>query len=195
VAALDVHRFRSVEGPKSGPAVYYQVVEEGAGGPLLRGSYQPGMESVEMGVDVPQALRQRVRFLRWRWRARAFPVGGDECRPGLGDSAGSVSLGFKRGLKWYVLKYVWSSVSKLGAICDLKRRPFFERDTVILESGGETLQWREETVDLRKAFRDHFENGNAKAQVPDFVGLAVMSDGDQTHSESGADFASFELLE
>ena len=195
LALLDVHRFQSVEGPKSGPAVYYTVVEGGSEGSLLRGDYRPGMESVEMGVEVPEALRQKVRFLRWRWRAHAFPEGGDECVPGKGDSAASVSVGFKRGLKWYVLKYAWSGVSPLGAVCDRKRTLFLARDTIILESGGETGEWLTETIDLKKAFRDHFEKGDPSAEVPNLMGLAVMSDGDQTHSPSGADFAGFELLE
>jgi hypothetical protein len=195
LGTLDVHQFHSVDGPKSGPQVYYTVVDGGPDEPLLRGNYRPGMESVEMGVEVPDALRHKVRALRWRWRARAFPDQGDECRPGKGDSAASVSVGFKRGLKWYVIKYVWSSVGPKGAVCDQKRNLFLARDTVVLESGGETQVWKEEEVDLRRAFREHFEKGDPHAEVPDPVGLAVMSDGDQTHSASGADFASFELLE
>ena len=83
-APLDIRAFHPVEGPTSGPAVYYRVVDE-PGGPFLRGSYRPGLESVTMGTEVPEALRQRARRLRWRWRAQAFPNHGDECRPGSGD--------------------------------------------------------------------------------------------------------------
>jgi Protein of unknown function (DUF3047) len=192
VTRLDVRAFRSVEGPSSGPEVYYQVVEEGDT-TMLRGSYRPGMDSVVMGVEIPESLRGRVRRIRWRWRAREFPVGGDECR-GPGDSAASVNVAFKRGLRWYVLKYVWSPLSPLGAVCDRKRTLLLVRDTIVLESGGKPGTWLKEVVDVRQAFIDHFAKGDPSADVPDLVGIGVMSDGDQTRSFSGADWADFEIV-
>ena len=194
VSTLDIRAFRPVEGPSSGPAVYYQVIEDPEG-TLLRGHYRPGMESVSMGIEIPDAARQSVRRVRWRWRARVFPTGGDECRPGKGDSAASVSFAFKRGLKWYVLKYVWSSLSRLGAVCDSKRSMFMARDTIVLESGGAPGTWLVEVVDVRRAFIEHFARGDRHADVPDLVGIGVMTDGDQTSSEAAADWADFEVLQ
>ncbi len=191
--ALDVHAFRPVEGPSSGPAVYYHVVEASEG-PLLRGEYRPGLETVTMGIEVPEALRQRTRRVGWSWRARAFPAGGDECTPGRGDSAASVIVAFKRGLKWYVLKYVWSTVAPRGAVCDRKRTLLLARDTIVLESGGATGTWLHEAVDVQRAFVEHFAGGDPRAEVPDLVGVAVLTDGDQTTSESSADWRGFELL-
>ncbi len=193
VATLDVRSFRSVEGPDSGPAVYYQVVDEG-GARMLRGTYRPGMESVVMGIEVPEPLRGQARRLKWRWRARAFPKGGNECRGGFGDSAASVMVTFKRGITWYVLKYVWSPAAPLGAVCDRKRSLLLVRDTIVLESGGRTGSWLTEVVDVRQAFIDHFARGNPEADVPNLVGVGVMTDGDQTHAESGADWADFEIV-
>jgi hypothetical protein len=191
VASLDPAAFRPVEGPSSGPAVYYRVVDEG-GVKMLRGTYRPGMESVVMGVEVPEELRGRARRLKWRWRARAFPVGGDECR-GPGDSAASVLVTFKRGLKWYILKYVWSTAAPLGAVCDQRRTLLLARDTIVLESGGRPGTWLTEVVDIRRAFIDHFEHGDLRADVPDLVGVGVMTDGDQSRSESGADWADLQI--
>jgi DUF3047 family protein len=190
--ALDVHAFRPVEGPSSGPEVYYEIVERDDGS-MLRGSYRPGMQSVTMGIPVPPHLARRARLLRWSWRARAFPDRGDECRDGRGDSAASVSLAFKRGLKWYILKYVWSSVAPLGAVCDRKRTLLLARDAIVLESGGSPGTMRREVVDVRRAFIDHFAGGDPSAEIPDLVGIGVMTDGDQTRSESGADWTDFEL--
>jgi Protein of unknown function (DUF3047) len=189
---LDVRAFRPVEGPSSGPEVYYDVVEQPEGA-LLQGRYRPGMQSVTMGIPVPDHLTRRVRRVRWSWRARAFPERGDECREGRGDSAASVSLAFKRGLKWYVLKYVWSSVSRLGAVCDRKRTLLLARDTIVLERGGAPGTTRREVVDVRRAFIDHFAGGDERAEVPDLVGIGLMTDGDQTRSESGAEWMGFEL--
>jgi hypothetical protein len=192
VATIDVRSFRSVEGPSSGPAVYYQVIEE-LEGPFIRASYRPGLESVTMGIEVPESLREKAKRLRWRWRAQAFPAGGNECG-GPGDSAASVYATFKRGLKWYILKYAWSSVGHRGSVCDPKRNLFLARDTVILESGGETGVWVDEEIDVRSEFRRHFAGGRPDADVPDLVGVGIMSDGDQTNSESSADYTRFEIV-
>ncbi len=190
---VDLRDFRPVEGPNSGPAVYYHVVTT-AEATLLRGEYRPGMETVTMGIEVPESLRQKITRVRWSWRVRAFPRGGDECTPGKGDSAASVSLAFKRGLKWYVLKYVWSTTGPLGAVCDRKRTLLLARDTIVLESGGTAGPWLRELVDVKRAFIDHFADGDPHADIPDLVGVAVMTDGDQTRSESSADWTGIELL-
>ena len=89
-----------------------------------------------LGAEVPEALRQHTRRVRWKWRAQVLPKGGDECKEGLGDSAAVVYVSWKRGLKWYSIKYVWSSVSEKGQICSQKRNLFVVQDTVILESGA-----------------------------------------------------------
>lgn len=192
-AALDVRAFRPVEGPPSGPAVYYRVFEE-RDGTVLRGAYEPGMQSVTMGIELPEQLRSRARVVRWAWRARVVPERGDECRGGLGDSAASVSIAFKRGMKWYILKYVWSGASPLGAVCDRKRSIFLARDTIVLERGDPRDEWVDEVVDIRRAFVDHFADGDRSAEVPDLVGIGIATDGDQTASESGAEWARFEVL-
>ncbi len=193
VAPLEVKAFRPAEGPRSGPAVYYQIVEDSTG-PFIQGRYRPGMETVAMAIEVPEALRQKARRLRWRWRAEAFPAGGDECRPGYGDSAASVYAAFKRGLKWYILRFVWSSVGHRGAVCDPKRGLLLARDTIVLRSGGAPGTWHEEEIDLRREFRRHFAGTRGEVEVPDFVGVGLMTDGDQTNSESAADYAGFEVL-
>ncbi len=189
---LDVHAFHPVEGPSSGPAVYYRVVDE-PDGTVLSGGYEPGMQSVTMGVELPERLRH-VRFVRWQWRARAVPEEGDECQPGRGDSAASVSLAFRRGLKWYILKFVWSGNSPLGAVCGRTRSPFLARDTIVLERGAARSSWLREVIDVHQAFIDHFAGGDPGADVPDLVGIGVMTDGDQTSSASAADWSGFELV-
>jgi hypothetical protein len=62
-----------------------------------------------------------------------------------------------------------------------------------LRSGGPVGVWQNEEIDLRADFRKHFENGDTSASVPDFVGVGIMTDGDQTMSESSADFGTFTL--
>jgi hypothetical protein len=174
----------------SGSDLYYVQVHDPAT-PFLRARYLPPMKTTIMGWETPEDARATARTLRWKWRAEALPVGGDQCAEGKGDSAANVYAMWKRGLRWYALKYVWSTVGAKGAVCDRKRNPFVAQDVVVLESGGPIDQWRSEAIDLKGEFRRHFEDGKADADVPDFVGVGLLSDGDQTHSESAADYAAF----
>jgi hypothetical protein len=187
--AVDPGQWRTIE-RDSGPDMYYTVVR-GASGPFLRAHYRPPMKTTVLGWQLPESARAGARALRWRWRAEAFPAGGNECDGSKADSAAVVYATWKRGLKYYTIKYVWSSVGPRGATCDRKSNPFSAQDTVILESGGAADQWKQEEVDLKADFRRHFEDGKMDADVPDFVGLGVMSDGDQTKSDSAADYAGF----
>jgi len=177
---------------ESGPVNYYKVFKN-AEPPFIRADYHPPYETTVVGVEVPDADRAPARTLSWRWRAVKLPHGGNECEPGKGDSAAVVYISWRHTLRWYALKYVWSAVGPKGATCDRKSNPFAAQDTVVLESGAPLNEWKTERVDLKAEFRKHFEHGDATASVPDFMGVGLMSDGDQTHSESSADYADFVL--
>lgn len=181
-----------IVGPKSGPVNYYSVVTEN-GATFVRSRYTPGLKTAVVGWQTPDADRRRVKRVRWTWRAQTLPKNGDECVADRADSAAVVYVSFKRGLRYYTLKYVWSAVGKIGAICDRKRSPFVAQDTIILESGGPTGAWKSVDLDLAAEYRAHFEGGDATAEVPDFIGIGLMSDGDQTNSDSSADFGTFTL--
>jgi Protein of unknown function (DUF3047) len=176
----------------SGPDLYYTPVRDPVL-PFLRAHYRPPMRTTVLGWQLSSDMRATARTLRWRWRVEAFPVGGNECARGKEDSAAVVYATWKRGIRWYTVKYVWSSVGPKGTTCDRKRNPFVAQDTFVVESGGALDQWQSEEIDLRAEFRRHFEEATPSADVPDFVGLGIMSDGDQTHSESAADYAAFVL--
>lgn len=152
------------------------------------------MKTAVLGWQTPEAQRRQVRKVRWRWRARSLPRGADECTPGKGDSAAVVYLTWKRGLRYYTLKYVWSTSGTQGRSCARKRNPFVAQDTIIAETGPPLNTWRNMEVDLDAAFRKHFERGDQRAKVPDFVGIGLMSDGDQTQSPSSADYGNFALV-
>ncbi len=176
----------------SGPVNYYSIIADPAR-PYIRAQYRPPWETMVLGVAIPEDDRERARTLRWSWRAITLPANGNECG-GAADSAAVVYVSWRRTLRWYTIKYVWSSVGPKGATCDGKRNPFLAQDTVILESGGPLNQWKTEEIDLAAEFRKHFASGDPNASVPDFLGLGIMTDGDQSRSESAADYADFTVL-
>jgi hypothetical protein len=178
---------------ESGPDNYYAPVTED-GVTFLRSRYVPPMKTAVVGWQAPDDSRRSIKKIRWTWRAQRLPKGGDECAPSRSDSAAVVYVTWKRGLRYHTLKYVWSAVGAKGRVCDAKRNPFVAQDTIILESGGPLSEWKTEEIDLASEFRNHFEGGNPKAEIPDFVGIGLMSDGDQTKSESSADYGPFTLI-
>jgi hypothetical protein len=188
---LPVATFRVVE-RESGPTNYYRLHKD-ADPPFIRAEYHPPYETTVLAVQVADADRAAARALSWRWRALALPKGGNECQAGKGDSAAVIYASWRRGLRWYTLKYVWSAVATKGAVCDEKSSPFVAQKTVVLESGAPLDVWKSERIDLKAEFRKHFEDGDQTADVPDFLGIGIMSDGDQTHSDSSADYADFVL--
>lgn len=175
---------------ESGPTNYYRLFKD-AEPPFIRAEYHPPFETTVLAVQVPDSDRASARVLSWRWRAVTLPNGGNECQAGKGDSAAVIYASWRRGLRWYTLKYVWSAVGHKGAVCDKKSNPFVAQNTVVLETGGPLNEWKTERIDLKAEFRKHFENGDATASVPDFLGVGIMTDGDQTRSDSSADYADF----
>jgi DUF3047 family protein len=186
-----VAAFRVVE-RESGPTNYYRLHKD-ADPPFIRAEYHAPYQTTVLAVEVPEADRASARALSWRWRALALPKGGNECQAGKGDSAAVIYVSWRRSLRWYTLKYVWSTVGAKGAVCDKKSNPFVAQETIVLETGAPLNAWKTERIDLKAEFRNHFEGGDATASVPDFLGVAIMSDGDQTGSDSSADYAEFIL--
>src|SRR5215831_1040997 len=188
--ALDIRSFGIVK-QSSGPDDYYKV-ETGPDGPYLAARYRPPFDTMVRGIEAPQEFRHSLAGVRWRWRVRAFPRGGDDCNPDVGDAAGGVFATFKAGLKVMVIKYVWNTVGKANRSCELANNLFFAKHEVVLRSGGELDTWQTETVDPRRDFVRYF--GGKLEDVPDFVALGVLTDGDATNSRSEADYADFVLL-
>jgi hypothetical protein len=191
-ARLDVREWRVIK-RESGPADYYRVVLDPQM-PFIEGRYRPPTATTVLGFQLGDDDRKNARALRWQWRAVTLPEKGDECARGREDSAAVVYVTWKKFLRWYTIKYVWSAVGTPGAVCDRKRNPFMAQDTVVLKSGGPLGAWQSEKIDLKSEFQHHFANGDPNADVPDLVGIGLMTDGDQTHSDSAADYADFVLV-
>jgi hypothetical protein len=186
---FDVHAWKVIE-RESGPVNYYKVIDV-PDQPYIHAAYEPKMETTVIGYELPDDVRDGARRLRWSWRAMALPKDGNECQSGRGDSAATVYVSWRRGLRWYTLKYVWSATVPKATQCDKKRSTFVAQDVIVMESGGPVGVWKTEEIDLKNEFRRHFENGDPDADVPDFKGVALMTDGDQTESPSSADFGRF----
>ena len=188
---LDIRTFQVVK-QSSGEDDYY-AFESGPEGNYLAARYRPPFDTMVRGIEAPEHFRRKLAGVRWRWRVLAFPKGGDDCNPHVGDAAAGVFATFKAGLKVMVIKYVWNTVGPAGRTCELANNPFFAKREVVLRSGGAVGTWQTETVDPRRDFVRYF--GGKLEDVPDFVALGVLTDGDATKSRSEADYADFVLYD
>jgi hypothetical protein len=185
--ALSPRSFKVLE-QDSGPVNYYSVLTEG-GTEFIHSSYKPPLATVVLAAVVPEAARLTASRVSWRWRVHSPPTDSNDCGPGFSDSGAGVFLTFKSGMKYKILKYVWSTTGKVGSFCQSKRGLFLDRDTILLHVGGPLDTWQPESVDPRADYAKHFET--KLEDVPDFVGIAVMSDGDQSNSVVESDYADF----
>ena len=127
-------------------------------------------------------------ILSWRWRARVLPEDGDERIGSTNDSAVAVYVvldqNFLRIPK--TLKYVWSTTLPIGT---RHRRDGIGRPNVIvLQSGPEKVgQWVTESVNVYEDFVRTF----GKAPPKSSVGIAVLTDGNATLTDSQGDYDDF----
>lgn len=189
VVRAPVEKWRLIES-ESGPVNYYSLLRD-ADRPFIRGAYQPPHKKAVFGFEMPDSASDRVKRLDWSWRAIKLPLQADECNSKKGDSPAVLYVTWKRTLKWYSLKFVWSASRPPGTVCDKRRNPFIAQDTVVLRSGGPLGVWQHESIDLAREFRTHFEGGDPDADIPSLIGIAVMTDGNQTKTESTGDYADF----
>ena len=186
---LDFHDLRAID---AGHHSYYELRTDDRG-TYLHAEFRPGDDAVKQALVIRDTERAGRHRLAWRWRALVLPAGGNECDSRRTDSAGSVYVAWRWGLRWYGLKYAWSSVGPLGAVCDRRDNPLLRGETIIVRSGGPLGVWVDESIDLEAEFRKHFAGGDPRAHVPDLIGIGVLTDGDETRSASSADFGSFVL--
>ncbi len=172
----------------SGPVNYYAVVTEGDTR-MIRGVYRPPLGNVVLYAETPSKAWHAVKQVSWRWRVHALPKDSNDCGPGFSDNAASVFLAFKAGIKIMVLKYAWSTMGTPGTSCESTRGWFFDRDTILVRTGGPLNSWETVEVNPRAEFAKYY--GVKLQDVPDFVGLGLMTDGDNSKSPAEGDYADF----
>lgn len=143
-------------------------------------------DSFTAGRDFPYALAA-YPFLSWRWRVRTLPVNGNESSKKTNDSAAGVYVCFKAFNPLpYCIKYVWSSSVPAGTVLDSPHRKATR--IMVLRSGPAGLSaW---TAEKRNVYADYLKVFG-KIAVKNPVGIAVLTDSDDTRSRAAADYDDF----
>ncbi len=182
----------------------YQVVGEGASA-ALRAESRCGASG--LAVDLESVDLERTPVLRWQWRVeKGLDIEDEKSRAG-DDFAARVVLMFRYDsrqatfierslhslaekvqgevLPGRSLAYVWSSRVPEGTVW---RNPFRTPTMLISRRRGTTTEWRSESVDVRAEYRRHWG-----AEPPPLVGLALLTDADNTCGNAVAYYRNFRL--
>lgn len=126
--------------------------------------------------------------LQWRWRAEAFPVGADLLEDSRSDAAAQIYVVWKGFFSTRVLKFFWAAGNPPGT--ELKQSNFFGRlYGEVVRTRGATHVWQREERNILQVFRKAF----ASEPSAEVSAIAVLSDADDTHSQSEADYADFSI--
>lgn len=177
-----------VRGGRDDAATVYRVVSGNRGERFL--AARADGTSVMIGLDRPFEP-ERYPYLRWQWRVRQLPAGGDERGSATNDSAAGVYVIFPGRVPFAprVLKYVWSARAPVGL-----RQPspgYGNTRIIVVESGfaGAQDTWHTAVVNVRDDYTALFGGAPPAAR-----GIGLLTDANDTRSLAAADYGTFELL-
>ena len=164
----------------------YSVQEEGGKRFLRAVSRKVGIQAAR---EVQSWDLTTYPILAWSWRPREFPKGADERDERRNDSVLAVYMlvPHSRVAGPKAVKYIWSE--KVPAGTHLAYNGGLTQVRV-LRSGTEGRgEWRQEKVNVLEDYRRYFD---AK-EPPKPIGIAVLTDSDETKSSAAGDYADFKI--
>jgi hypothetical protein len=123
-------------------------------------------------------------YINWRWRPRVLPKSAAENNDNTNDSACGVYVVFGR-YTGVASKYAWSTTLPVGKV--IPRRDGKLRIEVV-GSGPEGVgNWKGYSVNVPQDFKRLF--GKPMGRKP--TGIAILTDGNATHTAAACDYADF----
>lgn len=182
---------------------YTPVIADGK--PAFRAESECAASALALSLDA--TTLDRAPLLRWRWKVETALESRDERSRDGDDFAARVYLLFRfepEGASWFersrraigerlygaelpgnALNYVWSTREARGAAWT---NPHSEYARMVSLGPAERGRWREEEVDVVADYRRQFGD-----DPPELMGLAIMTDSDNTCSRAAALFSGFEF--
>ncbi len=127
--------------------------------------------------------------LRWRWRAKDLPEGGDETQSSTNDTGGAVYVTF--GTDWLgrpkSIKYTYSSTLPVGTSTS-----YGPLKVLVVASKNEQGidEWVQHERNVIEDYEEHF--GDTPDKTP--VGMAIWGDSDTLNETSTVDFDDIMIL-
>jgi hypothetical protein len=170
---------------ESGKRVY--TVQEEGGKRFLR-AISKGL-GIQAAREVQDWDLTKYPVLAWSWRPREFPRGADERESRTNDSVLAVYMlvPYSRVAGPKAVKYVWSEQVPVGT--RLSSNNGLTQVRVVQSGTDGRGEWRQEKVNVLEDYRKYFE---AK-DVPKPIGIAVLTESDDTKSSASGDYADFKI--
>jgi len=144
-------------------------------------------DSINIAKEIEWDLKQQP-LLQWRWRIHKEPLGADPRNESTFDCAAAVYVLIKNGfspLPKYI-KYIWCDNLEPGTRFFLKKN----KAIVVMRGKNDDLgEWYEEKRDVYEDYKYFY--GDKK---PKIKGISILSDSNNTHSESEADYDDIIIL-
>jgi len=151
------------------------------------------LRAVSRGLGI-QAAREHgwdltnYPVLAWAWRVREFPKGADERESKTNDSALAIYAVFPHSpISVKAVKYIWSE--RVPADTHLTSNLGLTQVRVLRSGAAKAGEWVEERVNVLESYRQYF--GESEAPKP--IGIAVLTDSDDTKSQAQGDYANFRV--
>ncbi len=156
----------------------YKILEENANRYL---NINVTDDSINIAKEIEWDLKQHP-LLQWRWRIHKEPLGADPRNESTHDCAAAVYVLIKNGLSPLpkYIKYIWCNSLESGT------RFFFKKNRAIVVMRGKDdnlSEWYKETRNVLEDYKYFY--GDKK---PKIKGISILSDSNNTHSESEADY-------
>jgi hypothetical protein len=145
--------------------------------------------SVQIGHEIAWSLKE-FPALEWQWRAVLFPRNGDERKKATDDSVLGLYVVFGQRPFVKTIKYIWSEGLPAGTSLD---SPFTSRTKMIVLESGHDLEgrWVTERRDVLADFHRLFGD---RETAPTAMGIAVLTDADNTNSRAVGDYGDIDIL-
>jgi hypothetical protein len=161
----------------------YAVQEEGETRFLRATAHDVGIQAAK---EIKWDLATHP-VLAWSWRPRQFPQGADE-RTARNDSVLAVYGIFPHSrFSVKAVKYIWSE--KVPVDTHLTSSGGLTHVRVVRSGPASADGWVEARANVREDYQRSFKESDA----PKPVGIAVLTDSDDTHSIAVGDYANFRL--
>lgn len=167
-------------------AIVYSV--QAAGGKKFLHADARGL-SVQISYEKEWNLRD-FPMLRWQWRAVTFPTGSNERVKSGNDSVLGLYVVLS-GLPFVkTIKYIWSDTLPAGMELD---SPYSSGTKMVVLRSGRALAdtWVTEERDVLSDYERLF---GRKEKSPKAIGIAILTDADNTKSQAIGDYAEISIL-
>jgi len=164
----------------------YKVAEDG-GKRLLRAVSRGA--GIQAAREVPDWDLNTYPVLAWSWRPREFPKGADERQASTNDSVLAVYMlvPYSRIAGPKAVKYIWSEKVPVGT--HLTSNNGLTQVRVLRSGGAARGDWQQEKVNVLEDYRKYFD----ERETPKPIGIAVLTDADDTKSSAAGDYAEFKI--